>query len=395
MQCVLNFHTSYALVMLINGYIISLMIQRLPFETLFVTSNAKLLALIPKFNGGIQMNRLLLVLLGITALTSTNIARAEQEQADMIGSSTTQDVTAEYEAQDMIPALLALPTPFDGGNPPPIVPDPIKPMPTPSSGNNPFPPMPGSTGNNPFPSSPSNPFPTNPFPSSPSNPFPTNPFPTSPGGFPTSTPSAGNGTGSSPIPSPNPGGFPGSFPTNPFPTGGFPDGGIGGTGIDLGTLVVLGEKIWGYVVSMRPHTEYKVVTASVVPGGITNWTQLTKSMRPIVKVYRVKFKTIFGKDAGGFDYRIVLIAGGTYRGKGKYIGQVSAAPTGTNLHLDRSVNIKFEVLNPINYGTEEDPVAGIQMQVLWDSPTTTRDVMSSAEYFIYGTGEIQDLSQGT
>ena len=56
--------------------------------------------------------------------------------------------------------------------------------------------------------------------------------------------------------------------------------------------------------------------------------------------------------------------------------------------------MKVELASIINFGSEEDPVAGAQVIITWSSPTTTRYEMYSAEYLIYGTGELEDLSNG-
>ena len=42
-----------------------------------------------------------------------------------------------------------------------------------------------------------------------------------------------------------------------------------------------------------------------------------------------------------------------------------------------------------------DPVAGAQLIITWSSGTTLRYNMNSIEYFLYGTGELQDISNGT
>ena len=158
------------------------------------------------------------------------------------------------------------------------------------------------------------------------------------------------------------------------------------------TIITLGTKIWDFIVTNKPTADYQTLKTSVVPEGITNFTQLTwKRTDIITKVYHVEFTTITGKSAGGFDYRINFLHSGSLKGKGKYIGQLSVSPANVKLHTDRSLTFRAEVLDPLNFGTEEDPIAGIQLQVTWSSPTTVRYSMNSAEYMMFGDGEIQEL----
>jgi hypothetical protein len=161
----------------------------------------------------------------------------------------------------------------------------------------------------------------------------------------------------------------------------------------LGTLITLGNKVWDFIVNNKPTADYKTLRASVVPAGITSWTQLRwQKDKMMSKVYRVEFKSIMGKTAGGFDYRISFIYGGTMNGKGKFIGQIGVAPLNIKLKTDRSLTFRAELLEPLNFGTEDDPVAGAQLLITWSSPTTTRYVMNSAEYMLFGDGEVKELA---
>jgi hypothetical protein len=164
--------------------------------------------------------------------------------------------------------------------------------------------------------------------------------------------------------------------------------------VTLGQIITLGGKIWDFIITNRPTATFQTLQSSIVPSGITNWTQLRGWQTPVSKVYRVTFQTIFGGEAGSFDYRITFVPGGSYNGKGKFLGAISLMPMNIKLHTDRSLDMKATMSDPLNFGTELNPVAAAQLVVSWTSPTTTRYQMSSAEYFIYGTGEIQDLTNG-
>lgn len=165
--------------------------------------------------------------------------------------------------------------------------------------------------------------------------------------------------------------------------------------INLGQIIALGEKVWDFIITNKPNAEYDVFKTSAVPEGVTNWAQLQKWSKPTSKVYRVAFKNIWGNSAGGFDYRITYFHSGSYKGKGKFLGQISVVPTNIHLNTGRSLKMKVELASIINFGDEENPVAGAQVIITWSSPSTTKYEMYSAEYLIYGTGELEDLSNGT
>ncbi|MBS1958060.1 MAG: hypothetical protein JST80_01180 [Bdellovibrionales bacterium] len=195
------------------------------------------------------------------------------------------------------------------------------------------------------------------------------------------------------------GGGQGCLPTDPWcgelPPPVNPGYGSGGGNFNLGTLLTFGQKVLDFILNNKPNAEYKTLRAAVLPEGMTNWSQLKGWAKPVAKVYKVEFKNLLGKSAGGFEYRIVFIHGGSYQGKGKFIGQISFAPMNVNLKTDRTLKLQAELLDPLNFGSEDDPIAGVQLLITWSSPTTMRYNMNSIEYFMYGTGEIEDISNGT
>ena len=208
-----------------------------------------------------------------------------------------------------------------------------------------------------------------------------------PGIIPTPTPSS-----TKPLPNASP--SPGSSPGPIDPGGIIPpvDSPVGGT---IGAIIDIGQRIWNFIVMNKPTADYQTLESAVVPAGVVSWTQLTGwNKAPVIKIYHVEFSTIFGKSAGGFDYRISYMYSGTLHGKGKFIGKLSFVPTNIQLHTDRSLKIRAELLEPMNFGTEKNPIAGTSIRVTWETPTTTRYEEKSAEYMIYGTGEIVDLSNG-
>jgi hypothetical protein len=173
-----------------------------------------------------------------------------------------------------------------------------------------------------------------------------------------------------------------------------PNGTFNDTMVKIDRIVALGERIWNFLVTNKPGADYEVFKTSVVPEGITSWTQLMKWSKPVSKIYRVEFKNSFGSVSGSFDYRLTYFHSGSFKGKGKFLGQISVVPTNIKLGTDRSLKMRVELASVINFGTEEDPIAGAQIIISWSSPTTLKYEMQSAEYLIYGNGDILDLSNG-
>ena len=173
------------------------------------------------------------------------------------------------------------------------------------------------------------------------------------------------------------------------------DSDLGDLAEDLSTLdevltaiEKIGTRIWKLVEANRPvvHVESKV--ANALPRNVSCWMDLENWKVPKVYKYNVTYKNLFGAEVVNFTFRVIYTYGASYEGRGKYLSNVSVHPAELDLLWGYTFNSKVEVQRIINLGTKEEPVAGMEMKLIWQVSTPLKDSQQSKIFFITGAGEV-------
>lgn len=170
------------------------------------------------------------------------------------------------------------------------------------------------------------------------------------------------------------------------------DDGKGGSGLDLWKIVNIGKEIWKIITDNRPVANIITDSASAVPYGTRDWTDLQGWKMPESKVYRVTYKNGFGSTVVDFSFRVMYTHGGNVHGVGHYLSNVTIVPANLNVSWGYRFSAEGTTPNIMNVGTHEDPIAGIQLMLVWSVDTVTQHSEKSAAFFVRGDGGLFDLS---
>lgn len=156
----------------------------------------------------------------------------------------------------------------------------------------------------------------------------------------------------------------------------------------LTAIEKIGTRIWKLVEANRPvvHVESKV--ANALPRNVSCWMDLENWKTPKVYRYNVKYTNLFGADVVNFTFRVIYTYGASYEGRGKYLSNVSVHPAELDVLWGYTFNSKIEVQRIVNLGTKEEPVAGMEMKLIWQVSTPIKDSQQSKIFFITGAGEV-------
>ena len=156
---------------------------------------------------------------------------------------------------------------------------------------------------------------------------------------------------------------------------------------ELAHLVKVGKEVWTLIEKNKPVVNVNMDSIAVVPADILCWKWLEGWKNPVAKAYRVSFKNLYGITVIDFQYKLIYLYGGGYRGAGKYLARVAIVPE----HLDVAWGYKFNasVAVPaiLNYGTVVDPVAGAQIELKYSIDTILKHHSSAVNFLVKGNGE--------
>ncbi len=175
-------------------------------------------------------------------------------------------------------------------------------------------------------------------------------------------------------------------------------GGISSEGINeavtaIDNIVNLAEKIWGIIERNQPVVNIATNYANAVPYGTNHWTQLQGWSKPSTRKYAFSMKNLYGIEVVKVVYQVHWTHSGNFQGKGKFLTGVTVEPLNVVTSWGYKVNLISEVPDSTvaNVGTQEDPVASMQVQLKWTVHTDVKDITSKAIYYVQGDGYIQEM----
>ncbi|MBI4656877.1 MAG: hypothetical protein HY746_09065 [Elusimicrobia bacterium] len=200
-------------------------------------------------------------------------------------------------------------------------------------------------------------------------------------------------------PAVNPVPSPADLPTPPAPSGPTIPG-IPGTGngddifVILEKIINLGEKIFAIIEKNKPVVDIKVNYANAVPYGITHWTQLAGWLKPKTQAYEFSMKNLYGSQVVKVKYQVHWTHNGQFKGKGKFLTGVTIEPISVTAAWGYTVNLVAEVPDSTiaNVGTDEDPVASMQVQLKWKVATMLKEIDEKVIYYVQGDGYIEQIA---
>ncbi|MBN8541518.1 MAG: hypothetical protein J0L82_14085 [Deltaproteobacteria bacterium] len=158
---------------------------------------------------------------------------------------------------------------------------------------------------------------------------------------------------------------------------------------DLGDVkkwVTLGRKIWEIIRNNQPVVNVKTQTVSVLPLSIPNWTEMETWKGPQAKSYTVAAKNLYGMTVISHTYTVAFHHGGSIGGRGKFLANATIIPTGVNVAWGFTLNSNVNVGQPLNTGTTQDPIPGLDLGLEWSMSSMLKKSQGTDQFYVRGDG---------
>lgn len=159
----------------------------------------------------------------------------------------------------------------------------------------------------------------------------------------------------------------------------------------ISNIINIGKQVWTIVEAGKPVVDVKTEYATATPLGLSDWMQLSEWKNPLSREYQLIAKNLYGMTVVKFSYKVLWTYGGRYKGKGKYLTNVSVLPTTVDVMWGYNFSSHIKIPTVVNVGTETDPIAGIQVDLYWNVQTVIKVSSGEASYFVRGDGNIREL----
>jgi len=161
--------------------------------------------------------------------------------------------------------------------------------------------------------------------------------------------------------------------------------------IDPATIILIGKTLWAIVKENKPESNLDTNQNAVVPKG-TTWTDLAGWRQQRWPGWQWTLVNGFGGTVVDYKWAFNFLCQGKYNNIGKYLENAGAFPTALDVAWGYTVNVKAQVLNPFNFGTTSNPIAGLTLTMTLDSTTVIKKITQTCTVNLLGDCSTQLVS---
>lgn len=160
---------------------------------------------------------------------------------------------------------------------------------------------------------------------------------------------------------------------------------------DLDQLITIGEKIWQIVKDGQPTLNFTSNSATAVPAAAVCAFNLSGWSVPYARTYKLAYENLYGSDVVAFTYKVIFSYGGSYQGRGAFLANVTIHPVDVQVSWGQNFDASVNIANVLNIGSDEDPVAGMEVALEWNVKNVFKNFKSRRLYFVDGRGTLTEL----
>jgi len=150
-----------------------------------------------------------------------------------------------------------------------------------------------------------------------------------------------------------------------------------------------GAPIWDIIVDNRPTIHTESHQASALPPSVQDWSRMMNWQGPMMKSYVIEARNFLGLKVVSIDYVVSGYYGGNLDGKGAYLANVTILPLKVWVAFGYSLNSRVEAGAPINVASQDAPVAGLPLDLVYSIGTILSRTEYRLMYFVTGDGQVQ------
>lgn len=160
---------------------------------------------------------------------------------------------------------------------------------------------------------------------------------------------------------------------------------------DWNAIITIGKSLWEIVVSNKAVVNFSTDHASALPLGVDNVQLLSQWKGPKTRLYRIKYFNKFKTTVVDFTYRLIYSYDGSYKDRGQYIAHASVYPVNLSVKWGYTFNVNMIVPPSYNVGTEENPLAQMELHLNWILSNPMTHIQNTNSYFLKGDGDLLAL----
>jgi hypothetical protein len=143
----------------------------------------------------------------------------------------------------------------------------------------------------------------------------------------------------------------------------------------------------------KPRATIKTAQVSVLPSVSPTWQQMHDWQGPQAVIISMDLANKWGSTVVRHDYAVKFNYGGKYQNRGNFIANATIVPTETQVSMFWTYNAEVTITQPLNHGSELEPIAGLEMDLHWKATSPLASREATEMFYIRGSGEIQHITK--
>ncbi len=153
-------------------------------------------------------------------------------------------------------------------------------------------------------------------------------------------------------------------------------------------IINLGSKIWTIIENNKAVLDYETITASAVPANVSNWYELENWKALKTENYEVVYTNLLGMNVISMKVRLSYVYGGTYKGAGQYLKNVTIRPSDIDVVLAYTLDAFVTTDDPFNMNSMENPLAALPITLNWTVENALKTSKHSVVFLVKGNGNL-------
>jgi len=158
-------------------------------------------------------------------------------------------------------------------------------------------------------------------------------------------------------------------------------------------IINVGKHVWDVIKDNKPEYNVNRDFATATPKGVS-WNKMAGWVQKTSATFFRSWKNKFGSEACRYEWKYTYGCGGQYRGKGRYLAQVTTQTVRHRASWPNSLSVKVKAQKPLNLCSSSFPVASIRLQAEVICKSQFSSVSSAQNVIIRGTCGACDPDKG-
>jgi len=161
--------------------------------------------------------------------------------------------------------------------------------------------------------------------------------------------------------------------------------------INSDEIITIGKETWKFVEDNKPVVNVKTDYTGAIPKSVSTWTKMTGWKNIEKGPYNIRWINGFNTETVRINFKWSGSYGGSYNNKGKYVTQAGPVVGSVHVAWGYTVDVDVMAFNPLNVGTEENPIGQIDIELKSRMFTILNDSMNNCRVRFVGNGIIKNV----